>query len=69
MSETVVLNVNGMKCGGCESNIKETLSAIEGVESVSASHKENTVEVTYDASTTDLDAIKQAITGAGFEVE
>ncbi len=68
MTETVVLNVTGMKCGGCENNVKEKLSALAGVTSVAADHKANTVEVSFDESVLDLDAIKQAITDAGYVI-
>ena len=69
MSESVVLTVIGMKCGGCESNIFEKLSAIEGVLSVKASHKDNEVCVEFDAGKTSLDVIEDTIADAGFTVE
>ena len=40
MLESNVLTVTGMKCGGCETNIKEKLQAVEGVSSVTPSFKE-----------------------------
>ena len=40
MSESVSLAVTGMKCGGCESNVKSKLNSIEGVISVEAMSKE-----------------------------
>ncbi|TAL43897.1 MAG: copper chaperone [Methylovulum sp.] len=69
MIESAVLTVTGMKCGGCEANIVGALTAIEGIAQVNASNKENTVSVEFDTEKTDLDAIKEAITGAGFTVE
>lgn len=69
MSETVTLNVSGMKCGGCESSVNEKVGAIEGVIAVKPSHKENKVEVEYDEAKTTLDDIKRVITDAGFTVE
>lgn len=69
MTESVALNVTGMKCGGCESNVTNKLNTIEGVVSVKASAKDNEVSVEYDAGKTDLDAITEAITEAGFTVE
>ena len=68
MNESIVLNVSGMKCGGCESNVTGKLEAVDGVLSVKASHKENEVIVEFDAEKTDVDAIKEVITGAGFTV-
>jgi copper chaperone len=68
MIESVVLTVTGMKCGGCETNTRAKLEAINGVLSVKASHKDKEVSVEYDTEKTGLDAIKEAIAGAGFTV-
>ncbi len=68
MTETVVLNVTGMKCGGCENNVKQKLSELEGIAEIKADHKADSVEVSFDASKVDLAAIKQAITDAGYVV-
>ncbi|MEC4749206.1 heavy-metal-associated domain-containing protein [Methylomicrobium sp. Wu6] len=69
MAESIELTVTGMKCGGCETNVKGKVGAIDGVLSVAASSKEKKVEVDYDAAKTNLDAIKAAIAEAGFTVE
>ena len=69
MAQSIELTVTGMKCGGCETNVKNKLGALEGVISVNASSKEKKVNVEYDAAKTDPDAIKAAITEAGFSVD
>ncbi|MGR8935780.1 MAG: heavy-metal-associated domain-containing protein [Gammaproteobacteria bacterium] len=69
MTQTLSLNVTGMKCGGCESSAKTALQKLDGVESVQASFKDKKVEVEFDAAKIGEDAIKQAITEAGFNVE
>ncbi len=69
MSELISLDVTGMKCGGCETNVKTRLDAIDGVISVEAMSKEKKVNVEYDAEKTNLDEISKAITDAGFVVE
>jgi copper chaperone len=69
MTESVSLSVQGMKCGGCESNVTEKLNAIDGVISVTASSKENQVDIEYDADKTSLDVLSKTITDAGFVVE
>ncbi|MFM8340748.1 MAG: heavy-metal-associated domain-containing protein [Methylomonas sp.] len=69
MSETIVLNVTGMKCGGCESSLTNKLSVLEGVLSVQASHQQKRVEVVYEPSQIDADEIEDAIIDAGFKVE
>lgn len=68
-SQEVTLNVTGMKCGGCESNVKGKLTGLDGVLSIDASSKENSVSVKFDEASTSLDEIKQVITEAGFTVE
>lgn len=69
MTESVELTVTGMKCGGCETNVKTKLYAIEGVLAVNASSKDKTVTVDFDPEKTGLDAIKAGIAEAGFTVE
>jgi copper chaperone CopZ len=68
MIESLTLTVTGMKCGGCEANIIEKLSAISGVISVTASAKNNEVSIDYNNELTDIATIKSAIKDAGFEV-
>ena len=65
----VDLTVTGMKCGGCESNIKGKLEALAGVSNVEASFKDNRVSVEFDEAETDVDEISDVITQAGFTVE
>jgi len=69
MAESIELTVSGMKCGGCETNVKGKVGALDGVLSVTASSKEKKVSVYFDATRTDLAAIKAAIAEAGFTVE
>ncbi|MEN8259353.1 MAG: heavy-metal-associated domain-containing protein [Pseudomonadota bacterium] len=66
--EKVTLNVTGMKCGGCETNVREKLTAVNGVTEVSASHKDNIVTVDYDPEKTSIQVITNIITNAGFTV-
>ena len=66
--EKVTLNVTGMKCGGCETNVRGKLTAVDGVTAVSASHKDNIVSVEFDPQKTSLQAIKSIITDAGFSI-
>jgi len=68
MSQSASLTVSGMKCGGCENSIVTKVSAIAGVSTVQAFHKENRVDVEFDPAQTDLDEIEDVITDAGFKV-
>lgn len=69
MTESVELAVTGMKCGGCEANVKAKLNSVDGVLKVDASSKDKKVTVEFDRNRTDLEAIKAAIAEAGFTVE
>mgnify|MGYP001636559293 CR=1 FL=1 len=66
MIETITLSVTGMKCGGCETNVINKLKTMAGVKTVQASSKDNKVEVAFENEKSDLDAIKAAITAAGY---
>ena len=64
----IVLQVEGMKCGGCESSVKGALEAIDGVSSVKADHRLNRVEVEMDPLSISVESIKQAIVKQGYTV-
>jgi copper chaperone len=68
MSESIELTVTGMKCGGCETNVREKLQAVAGVSAAQADFKNNRVSVEFDATLVTLDSIKSVITVAGFTV-
>ncbi|QSA95892.1 heavy-metal-associated domain-containing protein [Methylococcus sp. EFPC2] len=63
-----VLNVKGMKCGGCENTVRTTVQAYPGVQSVSPDHKANTVEIEFDEGQVSLETIKKAIADQGFQL-
>ena len=65
---TIVLEVTGMKCGGCENSVKEAVQGLAGVNAVTPSFKANTVEVDYTEGQADLAGIKQTIRDKGFAV-
>lgn len=67
--KSVEIHTSGMTCTGCESTIKGKVKKVDGVKDVIADHKSNTVKASYDPSKTNPDAIKEAITSAGYKVE
>ena len=69
MSESATLNVTGMKCGGCETNVKAKLEDREGILTLNVSHKADNVEVEFDEDKISLEDIKKVIMDAGFTVE
>jgi copper chaperone len=68
MIESATLTVTGMKCGGCENNVTIKLKALEGVKSVTASSKNNEVNIEFDSDIANLKAIAQAISESGYTV-
>jgi copper chaperone len=62
-----VLDVQGMSCSGCISNIKSSLAGIEGIRDVLVDISSGRVEVYYDDSKLKaVDQIASAITAAGY---
>ena len=66
--ETIIFNVEGMSCGHCVSSIKEALNELEGVCHSNISLEDKTVEVKYDTSLIDVNALKVAIVDTGYQV-
>lgn len=64
----MVLTVHGMDCGGCESLVNRRVAALEGVESVVASHMAEEVALVYDKNQISLDVIAQTIEDSGYTV-
>ena len=60
------ITVKGMMCGHCEAHVKKALEAIDGIDSVVASHEENLVTIT-NSKDVDEAAIKAAVEEAGYE--
>jgi copper chaperone CopZ len=62
-----VLSVKGMKCGGCETSVRDAVQALAGVSSVQPNFKENSVEVEFDEGQIDLETIRRTIVAKGFQ--
>ena len=62
------LEITGMSCATCSGTVEDALSGLEGVEAASANFATDEGVVTYDAATTDLETIVEAVADAGFEV-
>ncbi len=67
--KAVEIHTSGMTCTGCEKTIKTKVKKVEGVKDVIADFRTNTVKASYDPGKTNPDAIKEAITSAGYKVE
>lgn len=68
MTTTVKLKVIGMKCGACANTIKQALSNKNGIVSVDASHRDDSVEVEFDESVLEANIIK-FIEEAGYTIK
>lgn len=66
--EEIILNVEGMHCGGCENRIQNAVKDIDGVESVVANHNDGSVKIKVNTSV-DVNLIKETINDIGFEVK
>ena len=62
-----VIKVDGMMCPRCEAHVVKALTAIDGVESATASHEENIAKVTLTKDVAD-DVLIKAIVDEGYEV-
>ncbi|MGQ0485880.1 MAG: mercury resistance system periplasmic binding protein MerP [Hyphomicrobiales bacterium] len=64
--KTVTLAVENMTCVSCPFIVKESLSAVPGVENVEVSFENKTAVVTFDDAKTDVTALIKATTEAGY---
>ena len=63
----IILNVNGIACGGCENRIQNAIKNIEGVTNVIADHNNGKVTITLNKDVA-KETLIEAIEDIGFEV-
>ena len=61
-----IIKVDGMMCPRCEAHVVKALTAIDGVESATASHEENIAKVILSKNVAD-DILIKAIVDEGYE--
>ena len=66
--QTAILNISGMTCMGCVSSIRKVLEEIAGVSDSDISLKKKQAKIQYDPEKTNINKLKEAIVGAGFEI-
>jgi copper chaperone len=66
--QTALLNINGMTCMGCVTSIEKVLEKIAGVSDSDISLKKKQAKIQYDPEKTNINKLKEAIVGAGFEI-
>lgn len=65
--KNIILNVEGMACGGCEKRIQNALSKVDGVKEVVANHTTGKVNLTIE-DTLEEKILKNIISELGFEI-
>ncbi len=65
-ARTVTLDVENMTCALCPLTVKRSLTAVPGVTRVDVSFDDKTAVVTFDDAITDVTALTQATTNAGY---
>lgn len=63
------LKVSGMSCSGCASTVKDALTQLDGVESASVNHDENSASVVYDADRVTSADFEKAVESSGYTYE
>lgn len=67
--ETTAINVEGMSCSHCVNSVKESVGALNGVDSVMVDLAAKRVIVEYDPDKVSLDTIKGIIEDQGYIVK
>jgi mercuric ion transport protein len=68
-NKTVIIEVDGMTCAGCEPHINETLKKLNGVVSAEASYQNKNVKVVFNPKQITLEQIKKAINEIGYKAK
>ena len=64
----VTIPVHGMTCEGCENAVKKSISSLEGIGEVTASHTDSIATVKYDKTAVTKEKIELKIAEAGYTV-
>jgi copper chaperone CopZ len=67
-TEEVVLNVNGMTCGGCENKVKSALIECAGVKDAKVSYKDGKAVVEVEKGKANKEKLIEAVEKVGFAV-
>jgi copper chaperone len=65
--ETATIDVGGMSCAGCVASVTRVLKAVPGVQDATVTLQPGVATISYDATRTDLPALKAAIREAGYD--
>jgi len=65
-TQTVTLAVENMTCAACPITVKKALNRVAGVAKADVSYERKEAIVTYDDTKTNIEALIQATTSAGY---
>jgi copper chaperone len=63
------LKVEGMTCGHCKMSVEGALNKIDGVTGAEVNLEAGSVDVTFEESKVNVDAMKEAVEEQGYDVE
>lgn len=63
----IILGVEGMRCGMCETHVNDVVRKVGGVKKVKSSHSKNRTEIVAEDGA-DIEQIKAAIASQGYTV-
>ena len=66
--ETLILELDGMSCGGCVASVQKILSSQAGVQSATVSLSPQQAEIQFDPAQTGRSQLVKAIEEAGYDV-
>ncbi len=65
---SIEIQIEGMTCTGCENTVMAGIRELDGIQDVSASFEEGLAKVSFDASKTNFEAMKEKIEKKGYTV-
>lgn len=66
--EKVILDVQGMSCGHCETSVESALENLDGVSTAEVNLATGKVDIIYNESKLNVDTMKEAIEEQGYDV-
>lgn len=67
MVKQIVVKTGGMTCTSCEKTIANALMKVDGIMEAKPDYATETTKIKYDENKVDLDKIRDAIDGAGYD--
>ncbi len=66
--KTLVLDIEGMTCTGCEEHVEHAANEVEGIKRANASYGEGKAEIEFDPTETSPEKIIDAVNTTGYKV-